>query len=475
MTKTYHFIGIGGIGMGALAALLLKRGCRVTGSDIRRNGLIEDLISQGAEIVIGHTTSIIDAADVVIRSSAITTQNVEVQEAKRLGKTLIDRAILLALLMEEHIGVTVAGAHGKTTTSSMVAHLLQEAGKEPTMAVGGLIPGTSCNARLGQGKYFVAELDESDGSFLHFSPTYSIITNMDHEHLDHYGNWENLVQAYRQFISQTHPNGKVIACGEDQALMSILEYSDVKVCTYGIEGAYDVQAVNLQNQENSFLFDCFWAGHNLGTIQLKLPGRHNILNALACITLGLELQIEFSVMAKSLADFKGVRRRFDWVGSHKDIAIIDDYAHHPTEIRATLEAARQLKPQRLIALFQPHRYSRVQQLWQEFCSCWGLSDVVIVTDIYAASEQPIEGITAEVLSREMQKQETGTAITYASRDEVVDVLAAMCMPGDMVLALGAGDVTQMSQALWSRLGPNSNLSTPVKVPEFKLTKQYSIS
>jgi UDP-N-acetylmuramate--alanine ligase len=445
--KHYHFIGVGGIGMGALACLVLAKGGKVSGSDLKDNAMTRRLQEYGAKIVIGHQAENIKGADCVIFSSAVSRSNPELQAAFAQGIPILRRAELLAELMEQHIRITIAGAHGKTTTTSMIGSLLHKADLHPTVAVGGIRNAECSNADLGSGKYFVAEADESDGSFLCYSPHYSVITNIDYEHIDYYLTWDNILMAYRKFILRTQPEGVVIACGDDARLRALVSETGCKAVLYGFGEQNDALARNIQKgsgKDYFSSFECWVRGKNWGRILLAVPGEHNVLNALACACLGLELGIKFSVIQKSLLSFQGVNRRFQRIGQANGITVFDDYGHHPTEIRATLRAAQDIKPQRLITIFQPHRYTRTKYLMDDFVKSLPLSDVLIVTDIYAASEQPIEGVSSQILFERIQQ--TGYRdVIYLGRESIVQHLLEIAKPGDWILTLGAGDVYQIGE------------------------------
>lgn len=444
MKGHYHFIGIGGIGMGALAALLMEKGYKVTGSDIKENSLVLSLREKGADIAIGHAAENIKGADRVIFSSAINrVSNPELLEAKKQGIRILQRAQLLAELMKGHIGITIAGAHGKTTTTSMIANLLTTAGFHPTTAVGGIVNGTSSNARLGAGEYFVAEVDESDGSFLNFFPKYSVITNIDFEHMDYFRDWDHILSAYRQFIQHTDPRGMAVVCGDDPHLPDLVQACHIPFQKYGLSAGNDIRAENIRFDHARGVFDCVVQGRKLGEVVLNICGRHNVVNALACAAVGLKLSIDFDVICRSLKEFQGVERRFQTKGKVDDIWVMDDYAHHPTEIRATLEAARLLPRNRVVAVFQPHRYSRVQHLLQEMAGSLTNADYLVVTDIYAASEQPIEGVTATRLVEEIRKL-TSHPVVYLKKGDIISRLLDFIKPGDVVMILGAGDITHLS-------------------------------
>jgi len=463
MKKHYHLIGIGGIGMGTLASLLLAKGQGVSGSDIKENKVTLQLREKGATIFIGHDSSHVADADFVVFSSAIKADNPEMLAAVNKRIEIFQRAEFLAELMNDHTGITVAGAHGKTTTTSMISDLFLKAGLKPTTAVGGIVKGHSLDAKIGEGQYFVSEVDESDGSFLYFSPTYSIITNIDFEHLDYYLNWDNILDAYGRFIDKTKEDGLIIAYGEDERLMALLKEGERNFLTYGFSFDCDIYADNISFNAMTSEFDCIFKRKFLGRIKLGLPGRHNILNALSCICLGLILSIDFSVIQESLSGFPGVQRRFQIVGEIDDILVVDDYAHHPTEIKMTLDAARQIKKKRVIALFQPHRYSRLQSLTEEFAKSFEDCDFLIVTDVYAASEKPIKGVDAKQLCQ-MIKQKTPDQMAYLKKEKIVQFLLNIVQSGDLVISLGAGDITQVAYAFVSALKEKEKDCCPAAVP-----------
>ncbi len=450
MNKHYHLIGIGGIGMAGLASLLLAKGHKISGSDIKETILLCKLREQGAQIFLGHAATNVVNPDYVVYSSAIDRANPEMTAARQKKIPLLKRAELLSQTIGDQLSITVAGAHGKTTTTSMVGQLLQDGGLKPTIAVGGIVNQGSYNASLGQGKYFVAEVDESDGSFLYFSPYYSIITNVDFEHVDYYHNWKNILNAYRKFIERTHSQGCVIGCGEDARLANLLKESRRPCLLYGFSREFDVCAENIFVDGHSSRFDCYVRGKKEGTVTLNVPGRHNVLNALACVGVGEKLSLPFAVIAESLGKFLGVERRFQLKFKNEDYQVYDDYGHHPTEIRATLEAARALKPKRLVVAFQPHRYTRTKFLMDEFVASLILSDYLMITDIYAASEKPIAGISARDLAEKIKQKNVNT-VTYLPKEEITKHITQILSPGDMILTLGAGDITKISDELATTL------------------------
>ena len=451
MSERYHFIGIGGIGMGALASLLLAKGQQVSGSDLKENELTKKLKETGARVHIGHDARNIDGATCIVLSSAIAKDNPEVVAAQKAGIRFIHRAQLLASLMNEHQGITVAGAHGKTTTTSMIAHVLMSAQLHPTIAVGGIVMGIKSNARLGAGKYFVAEVDESDRSFLHFNPKYSVITNIDFEHVDQYKDLEEIIEVYAQFIRCTQQDGLIFACGEDPNLLRILKREKKAFKTYGFSGQFDIHATNVRYNRFSSTFDCHLDGKNIGQISLEVPGKHNVLNCLAAIGVARTLGIDWNTIASAMNSFRGVKRRFQQKTDQNNILVIDDYAHHPTEIAATLAAAADLDRSRILVAFQPHRYSRLRALYDDFAKSLSGMDYVIITDVYAASEAPIEGVNALKLVEKIQKL-TAKPVIYLRKDAITEHLLKIAQPGDVILTLGAGDITHVSDHLAEGIG-----------------------
>lgn len=451
MKTHYHLIGIGGVGMGAIATLLLAKGFKVSGSDVKESEYTHRLRSQGASVLIGHDARNIHCdTNIVVYSSAIPKNNPELTFALEYNIPIRMRAQILAGLMEDKIAITVAGAHGKTTTTSMVVSLLTAADLNPTTAVGGIINGSGFGANLGQGEYFVAEVDESDGSFLYFYPRFSVITNIDFEHVDYYGSWEKICEAYERFIAKTDPKGCLIACGEDETVKSLLNKSHRRFFLYGLSSACDCYALNIQTQGYSSSFDCYIKGECWGAVQLKVPGQHNILNALAAICLGWQLGIGFDKIQEGLKNFSGTKRRMQLKGIFNDVMVVDDYAHHPTEIKATLKAARTFGRKRLVVVFQPHRYTRMKFLMDDFaknlCDC----DHLVLTDIYPAGELFIPGVTTQVLFEKIKRQ-TSIPVIYLKKDEITPYLLKTVIAGDLILTLGAGDITQICDQFVHRL------------------------
>ncbi len=450
MQRHYHLIGIGGMGMGALAALLLAKGHRVSGSDLKESEWTQRLLASGARVDIGHEAGHVKAADFVVYSSAVRVSNPELFEAVSRRIPVFKRAEVLAQLVNEEFGITVAGAHGKTTTTSMASALLINAGLQPTTAIGGMINGPAYNARLGQGKYFVAEVDESDGTFLCFKPHISIITNIDFEHVDFFKDWEGILQAYAQFIRCVSKDGCVIVCGEDGRLRALTRDSQARVVHYGFSPSMDVWATEVSVEGYKTHFACRTPRGLLGDFELKVPGVYNVLNALACIALGIELGVSVDIMQKTLKEFSGVKRRFQLKGDCDGVRIIDDYAHHPTEIRETLKAARTFGSGRLIAVFQPHRYSRTKFSLDAFIDSLALADGLVLTDIYAAGEKVGDGVPVQALLEGVQAK-LGDRVVYLKKEKILENLRSRLQSGDMVLFLGAGDIYQLSDALVSML------------------------
>jgi UDP-N-acetylmuramate--alanine ligase len=455
MERHYHLIGIGGIGMSGIAKLLLCRGFKVSGSDIKDSKDLIEIKNMGADISIGHSPANIKAADLVIYSSAIKEDNPERKEARKRGITVIKRAEALAMLMQDKIVITVTGSHGKTTTTSLISYLLIEAGLKPSVAIGGILRNIDANACIGEGKFFVAEADESDGSFLCYSPDYSIITNIDREHLDYYGNFMNELDTFKEFLRKTKDTGCVFACGDDKNLMDILEDYQGKKIIFGLREDYDIFAKNINIRGLSSEFDCYYKNKFIARFSLSLGGMHNISNVLAVIALGLELEIDLDFIKKALFSYQGALRRLEIKFHSRDYILLDDYAHHPTEIRATLLAAKNLNPNRMIAVFQPHRYSRTKILMEDFIKSFDIVDNFILTDIYPASESPIDGISSEVLYDKIKQYNPNKDIRLLPKEEINNYLLKIIRPGDLVITLGAGDITKVCDELANQLKEKS--------------------
>ncbi len=451
--RNYHFIGIGGIGMSGLAKLLLSLGYRVTGSDLRPSEITRQLEAQGAQIFYGHNPENVARAEVVVYSSAIKPDNPELVEAQRKGLLVMPRAAMLVELMKLHrINIAVAGAHGKTTTSSMVAAVLTAGGLNPTVAVGGKVNGFSGNAWLGKRDYLVAEADESDGSFLRMSPDIAVVTNIDREHLDFYPDLEAVREAFAHFLDQIRPGGRAVLCADDQETRRLALQVKVPVLLYGLGSEASLRAEILEEGLKS-RFLVVYQGKSRGEIRLNLPGRHNVLNALAAVGVGLCLGIPFADIARGLEGFSGVRRRLEQKAAVGNILILDDYAHHPTEIKATIAALRQAYPsRRLVVLFQPHRYSRTKALFDEFTKAFDQVDLLLLTEIYPASESPLPGVTGERLYQALRKRREAETYFSENKELLLARTLSLVQPGDLVVTMGAGDIYRVGEALAQELG-----------------------
>jgi len=456
-TRRVHFIGVGGIGMSGIAELLANLGYVVSGSDERRSPVTDRLAALGVQVAIGHAAEQVSGADVVVVTSAVNARNPEVAEAVRLKIPVIPRAEMLAELMRLRFAIAVAGAHGKTTTTSMIALMLERAGLDPTAVIGGRLSAFGSNARLGRGELMVAEADESDRSFLKLFPTVAVITNIDHEHLESYGSFADLQQAFVDFANKVPFYGAVVACADDPHLAAALPRMTRRTVTYGLEApAADVTATDVQlgaltvratvRRRARRAADPAQAVVTLGPLTLNVPGRHNLLNALGALAVGLEVGLPFDRIAPGLEEFRGAERRFEVRGEPKGILVVDDYGHHPTEIAAVLDAARQLQ-RRTIVAFQPHRYSRTAALMDAFGPALAGAAHIILTDIYGAGEEPIPGATLEALAAAVRRSVTAPVDVVPSLDEVAGAIARIARPGDLVIVLGAGSIGSVADRL----------------------------
>jgi UDP-N-acetylmuramate--alanine ligase len=443
-----HFVGIGGIGMSGIAEVLLNLGYKVSGSDLRASDTTERLVGLGAEIGIGHQAENLQNVDVVVISSAVHDDNPEVVEAKRLHVPVIPRAEMLAELMRMKYGIAIAGTHGKTTTTSMAASILGHAGIDPTIVIGGKLNAIGTNARLGQGKFLVAEADESDGSFLVLSPTIAVVTNIDADHLDHYSGIEEIKSTFVEFINKVPFYGLAVLCLDDPNIRAILPLVKKRYLTYGLSAQADIRATHVRHDGFNTTFVAHYKGYRLGEVSFPMPGPHNVLNAMACIVVALELDIPFAAIQEGFARFGGVGRRFQVKGEPGGIMVVDDYGHHPAEIKATLAAARQGWPERrIVAAFQPHRYTRTHELFSEFVAAFYDADVLVLTDVYAAGEQPIDGATAERLATELRRHGQKDVTWLDDREKIPEHLAGIVKSGDIVITLGAGNIWQQGESL----------------------------
>jgi UDP-N-acetylmuramate--alanine ligase len=457
-TRRIHFIGVGGIGMSGIAELLANLGYLVSGSDTRRSALTDRLETLGIRILIGHAAEQIGEAEVVVVSSAVKPANPEVREAERRLIPVISRAEMLAELMRLRYGIAVAGAHGKTTVTSMIAFVLERAGLDPTAVIGGRLSAFGSNARLGHGELMVVEADESDRSFLRLLPTIAVITNIDHEHLESYGGFDDLQQAFVDFANKVPFYGAVIACADDRHLSSVLPRVTRRVITYGVESP-DAEVTADQVQVGPMSVTARVNRRQragapevapLGSLALNVPGRHNLANALAAVAVGLELELSFEQIAAGLREFHGAERRFEVRGERRGILIIDDYGHHPTEIAAVLEAARTLG-RRIVVVFQPHRFSRTAALLPAFGPALAGADHVVLTDIYSAGEDPLPGATLDVLAAAIRSATTVPLDVVPLLDDIPSTIVRIARPGDVVITLGAGSIGTMADRLIAHL------------------------
>ncbi|MBI3458636.1 MAG: UDP-N-acetylmuramate--L-alanine ligase [Candidatus Rokubacteria bacterium] len=463
MFKRYqqiHFVGIGGAGMSGIAEVLLTLGCRVTGSDAKRNEAVERLERLGAKVFAGHAASQVEGAHVVVYSSAVARDNPELQAARQRGIPVIPRAEMLAELMRVKYGIVIAGTHGKTTTTSMVGAVLAEAGLDPTIVVGGRVTAFGANARLGQGEFLVAEADESDGSFLRLQPTIAVVTTIDAEHLDYYRDLAAIREAFLNFITKVPFYGAAVVCADQPEIQALLPRIEKRVVTYGLAAPADLVAAGLRLHELTARCEVLHRGESLGELSLQVPGAHNVANALAATAVGLDLEVPFPVIQRALAGFTGVQRRFQVKGEVDGILIVDDYGHHPAEIRATLAAARRGFPRRLVVVFQPHRYTRTFHLHAEFLTAFADADVLVITDIYPAGEPPIPGVHAQTLAEGIAAR-TARGVPYVSdRGELVELLLRTVRPGDLVLTMGAGDIGGVADQVLTRLAARAPGAQP---------------
>jgi UDP-N-acetylmuramate--alanine ligase len=447
-----HFTGIGGIGMSGLAEVLLNLGFRITGSDLRLSPITERLQNLGAMIFEGHAAQNIEGAKAVVVTSAASSDNPEIVAARRQGIPVIPRGELLAELMRLKYGIAIAGSHGKTTTTSMIATILGEAGLDPTVVVGGRV-GTmgGSNARVGKSDFMVVESDESDGSFLKLSPIVAAVTNIDREHLDHYRDIEEIRGAFRDFVNKVPFYGAAILCLDDENVQRIIPHITRRVITYGTSAQVEIQVRDAQCGHLASDFVLSRRGNDLGRFRLNVPGFHNVLNATAAVAIAQWLDIPLEKIREALATFSGVDRRFQKRGQERGVTVIDDYGHHPTEIRATLAAARLCDFRRVLVIFQPHRYTRTHALMEEFARSFNQADVVYLLDIYAASEKPIEGVTSTALAQKMRDYGHRNVKYAGTAEHAVESLLREAREGDVVMTLGAGNVWQAGDKLLQAL------------------------
>ncbi len=461
-----HFIGIGGIGMSGLAEILLDQGFKVTGSDLNRSDITDRLESLGAVIHQGHEAANIAGAEVVVYSSAVKPEeNPETVEATRRKIPLIRRAEMLAEVTRMKYGVAIAGTHGKTTTTSMIGLLLIEGGIDPTVIVGGKLSGLGgTNARLGHGDWTVVEADEFDRSFLSLSPTIAVVTNLEREHLDIYSGLEDIKRAFVEFANKVPFYGFVALCLDEPSLVDILPQLTKRVLSYGFSPQCDLRAVEISFTERSSTFQVVRRGERLGSVTLGVPGEHNVRNALAAVMVGLEVGVSFEAIVSGLAKFSGVYRRFEVKGEHNGVMVVDDYAHHPTEVKATLDAVRRGWDRRIVALFQPHTFTRTRDFHVEFGKSFYNADVVVVTDVYAARERPIQGITGELIANSATGFGHRDTIYVRDRADVAARTLELIRPGDIVITMGAGDIWKSGEEILAKLREGEPESSDQKHP-----------
>ena len=448
--RRIHFVGIGGIGMSGIAEVLLNLGFTISGSDLKRTTVTDRLERMSARIFEGHAAANVHDAQVVVVSSAVTADNPEILEARGHQIPVIPRAEMLAELMRLKFSVAVAGAHGKTTTTSMVSVLLACAGRDPTAVIGGRLDVFGSSARLGKGELMVVEADESDRSFLLLLPAIAVVTNIDREHLDHYRNFDDITSAFVSFMNKVPFYGAVVACADPPwgaTIRPLLAQVRRRVVTYGIEAHADVSATGVELRPEGSTFEALVKGKPLGRLSIRVPGRHNVQNALAAVTVGLELDLTAQQIRDGLAEFRGADRRFQIKAEVDGITLVDDYGHHPAEIRATVEAAKLRGSKRILAVFQPHRYTRTKFLMDDFARCFDGCDQVYVLDIYPASEPAIPGITSERLVARMRELGFDRAQYVASDQAAIDRVRTEARPGDLVITIGAGSVWRIGEVL----------------------------
>jgi UDP-N-acetylmuramate--alanine ligase len=446
-----HFVGIGGSGMSGIAEVLLNLGYTVSGSDAKRSAVTDRLASLGARVAEGHAAENVGDAHVVVTSTAVRHDNPEVTEARRRNLPVIPRAEMLAELMRLKYGIAVAGSHGKTTTTSMVALVLDRGGLDPTVVVGGRLGVLGSGARLGRGDFMVAEADESDRSFLKLTPTIAVVTNIDREHLDTYRDLADVQEAFLGFVNKVPFYGVAVLCLDDAPVQDILPRVERRVLSYGLTPQARVSARDLDIGPTSSTYTATLDGEPLGPLTVAVPGAHNVANSLAAVAVGLDLGVPFEAIRAGLESFTGVDRRFQVRGEAGGVLVVDDYGHHPTEIKATLEALRRRAgPRRTVVLFQPHRYTRTQALWDDFCKAFHQADVLLLTDIYPASEEPIPGITAEALAQAIAERGHRQVAWAGDLRAATERLAAEAREGDVVLTLGAGSVWTAGDELLRR-------------------------
>jgi UDP-N-acetylmuramate--alanine ligase len=451
-TKQIHFIGIGGIGMSGIAEVLINLGFEVTGSDLNSTAVTKHLKSLGAKIYKGHKKENVENCDIVVVSSAVSPSNPEVCEASRRDIPIIPRSDMLGELMTIREGIAIAGAHGKTTTTSIAAEVVGKAGLDPTIVVGGRVKALKANAKLGKGKFIIAEVDESDGYFVRLSPVIALITNIDREHIDFYGGLENIYNAFITFAGRVPFYGVVICCLDNSHVRAIIPKIDRRIITFGLDDDADVQGVIKEHTAEGTNFSLLVNGVYKGDLFINLPGSYNVLNALGVCALAEELGIDFEILKAALAEFQGVGRRFEFKGEAREILFFDDYAHHPTEIQSVIETTRNNFSRRIVVVFQPHRYTRTRDLYSDFDTCFNMADQVFITDVYPAGEDPLPGISGDLIYRVVLRSDTGNVVYLPDRKDLKKAVSDFIKEGDLVLTLGAGDIWRMGEEILGEKG-----------------------
>lgn len=450
--RKVHLIGIGGSGMRAIANILILKGFDVSGSDVKESDVINTFRDMGATIHIGHDASYVNGVDAVVRSTAIREDNPEIVAAKEQGIAILHRSDIVKAVLDVTNGIAVAGAHGKTSTTSMIGQILVEGCLDPTVIIGGEVDYLKVSSCLGKGEYSVVEADESDGSFLKLKPHTIVITNIEDDHMDYYKNMDNLLHAFCEFVENLPMDGKAVVCGDNDHIQYVMTKVKRNFVTYGLEESNDYVAKNIHYEDSSLVYDIFHKGSNLGRIRLRVPGNHNVLNSLAAFIVAYEAcELPVTTIAKGLGKFVGAKRRFETKGHVAGVWVVDDYAHHPTEIKATLKAAKELEKHRVICVFQPHRYSRTFLLKNEFATAFTNADEIYMTNIYSSGEDPISGIDGQTIPTAIESA-TGHHVNYV--DDVNDlpqVLAKVVRPNDLVITMGAGSINQYGPKLLALL------------------------
>lgn len=451
-TRHIHFVGIGGAGMSGIAEVLINLGFRVSGSDVNQTEVTDRLAKLGGEISIGHAESNVQGADVLVFSSAVKLSNVEIVTAQRHKIPVISRIEMLAELMRMKYSIAVAGTHGKTTTTGMVSYVLEYGDLDPTLVDGGIVRSLDTNIRLGSSEFMVVEADEAYGSIKKLSPTVAVVTNIDNDHLDYYGTMDEVKKTFLDFVNKVPFYGSAILCLDQENIQELIPKVEKRFVTYGVETKADFTATDIHFDTDGVSYKANHHGKALGNVQIKSPGIHNVSNSLVAVAVGIELDVSFKNIAKALKEFPGIQHRFEILGNVNNILVVDDYGHHPTEIKATLKAARDTySKRRIIAIFQPHRYSRVHLLAQEFARCFYQADVLIITDIYSAMEDPIDGVTGEMIANITRDYGHKDMVYIPDKNSIPDHIIKIARSGDVIVTLGAGDIWKIGKEILRRL------------------------